>query len=88
MALPDWVDSALQLLQPGAFGAIDPIAGVGGIERARSFLFPGQVRVSGRRHRRRRALTNSDRADIAFIAATISKQAAGTFAAQLAARSR
>lgn len=41
-----------------------------------------------RRRRRRRALTQSDRNDIAFIAATISKAAAGSFAVQLATRSR
>jgi len=41
-----------------------------------------------RRRRRRRALTNSDRDDIAFIAATISKASAGSFAVQLVTRSR
>lgn len=41
-----------------------------------------------KRRRRRRALTQSDRNDIAFIAATISKVAAGSFAVQLATRSR
>lgn len=40
------------------------------------------------RRRRRKALTQGDRNDIAFIAATVSKAAAGTFAAQLASRSR
>jgi len=42
----------------------------------------------GRRRRRRRALTASDRADIAFIAGMISKAAAKDFAVQLAARPR
>ena len=41
-----------------------------------------------RRRRRRRALTQGDRNDIAFIAAIISKAAAGSFAVQLATRSR
>jgi len=41
-----------------------------------------------RRRRRRRALTASDRADIAFIAGMISKAAAKDFAVQLAARPR
>lgn len=41
-----------------------------------------------RRRRRRRALTNSDRDDIAFIAATIGKTSAGSFAVQLVTRSR
>lgn len=40
------------------------------------------------RRRRRRALTQSDRNDIAFIAATISAAVAGKFAIQLATRSR
>lgn len=38
-----------------------------------------------RRRRRRRALTASDRADIAYIASTISKAEAGRFASQLIA---
>jgi len=45
-------------------------------------------RFGHRRRRRRQALTSSDRADIAFIAGTISKKAAGDFAMQLAARRR
>lgn len=44
--------------------------------------------IGGRRRRRRRALTASDRADIAFIAGMISKVAAKDFAVQLAARPR
>jgi len=41
-----------------------------------------------RRRRRRQALTQGDRNAIAFIAATISKAAAGSFAVQLVTRSR
>lgn len=41
-----------------------------------------------RRRRRRRALTASDRADIAFIAGTLDKGAGKAFAVQLAARAR
>ena len=41
-----------------------------------------------KRRRRRRALTASDRSDIAFIAGMISKAAAKDFAVQLAARPR
>lgn len=75
-------------------------AGGGGRARPRSREFVqgglGSLDANGHplihehvhRRRRRRALTNSDRADIAFIAATVSKAAAGTFAAQLAARTR
>ncbi len=56
-------------------------------------LEPGGFSIVGgeavkKRRRRKRALTQSDRNDIAFIAATISKAAAGTFAVQLASRSR
>lgn len=46
------------------------------------------IREGGVRRRRRRALTASDRADIAFIAGMISKAAAKDFAVQLAARPR
>ena len=62
----------------GAAGALDflPFFGDGGDEDKK------------RRRRRRRALTQSDRNDIAFIAATIGKAAAGSFAVQLATRSR
>jgi len=48
----------------------------------------GQWFPRKRRHRRRRALTASDRADIAFVAGMISKAAAKDFAVQLAARPR
>lgn len=55
-------------------------------------FLPGERFVGGdprgRRRRRRRALTASDRADIAFIAGMISKAAAKDFAVQLAARPR
>ncbi len=50
--------------------------------------FGGDDEEKVRRRRRRRALTQSDRNDIAFIAATIGKAAAGSFAVQLATRSR
>lgn len=36
------------------------------------------------RHRRKRALSHSDKADIAFIAATVSKKAAGDLAVMIA----
>jgi len=90
-----WLISALQLLRgiafgtptraaiTGATGAIaSPFASIGGFFG----LGDGDERV--RRRRRRRALTQSDRNDIAFIAATIGKAAAGSFAVQLATRSR
>jgi len=81
------------VLDPFEPTGISVFAGGGGRARPRSREFVAGTldsvgQVIRHRHRRRRALTNSDRADIAFIAATVSKAAAGTFAAQLAARSR
>jgi len=70
-------------LTGGTLGAIG--AGTGALD----FLpFVGDGEEKARRRRRRRALTQSDRNDIAFIAATIGKAAAGSFAVQLATRSR
>jgi len=94
--MPAWLLAALALLRSitigtptralitGATGAIaSPFAGL---------TLPGFGGGDGddrvRRRRRRRALTQSDRNDIAFIAATIGKAAAGSFAVQLATRSR
>jgi len=90
-----WLISALNLLRgvlvgtptraaiTGAGAAIaSPFASIGG------FLGIGDGDDKVRRRRRRRALTQSDRNDIAFIAATIGKAAAGSFAVQLATRSR
>jgi len=61
-------------------GPLDPFE-PGGFD-----IFAGEDKK--KRRRRRRALTQSDRNDIAFIAATISKEKAGAFAVQLATRSR
>lgn len=63
-------------------GGTFPSLGIPGLED----IFGGKK--DGRRRRRRRALTASDRADIAFIAGMISKAAAKDFAVQLAARPR
>ena len=61
----------------------------GGLQLPGFLLGGGEDGMPGRRRRRRRrALTNSDRDDIAFIAATVSKAAAGMFATQLVTRSR
>jgi len=68
---------------PGLPSIIDPFE-PGGI----SLPFQDDPGRGGRRRRRKRALTNSDRDDIAFIAATIGKTAAGSFAVQLVTRSR
>ncbi len=63
-----------------------PQLGMGRVTDAAGRIING--RGSGVRRRRRRALTASDRADIAFIAGMISKSAAKDFAVQLAARPR
>ncbi len=89
-----WLLSALALLRSVTFGTPTRAAitaATGAIALPGGFSFPGfgggdEERV--RRRRRRRALTQSDRNDIAFIAATIGKAAAGSFAVQLATRSR
>jgi len=90
-----WLLSALSLLRSVAFGtrlrtaatvATGAIALPGGIDFP--FIGGGGDEDRVRRRRRRRALTQSDRNDIAFIAATIGKAAAGSFAVQLATRSR
>lgn len=69
--------------------AIDPFE-PGGLKLP-DFLVPRRGKgeeENGKRRRRRRALTQSDRNDIAFIAGIIGKTAAGSFAIQLATRSR
>jgi len=87
--MPAWLVAALALLATflGGGGRV-PEAG-GGIPFLPEFLDPFETRAEKvKRRRRRRALTQSDRNDIAFIAATIGKSAAGSFAVQLATRSR
>jgi len=96
--MPAWLLAAASLLRSTFFGtrvrtAITagsaalalpgaPGPGLGGL------LGLGDEEEVKKRRRRRRALTQSDRNDIAFIAATIGKAAAGSFAVQLATRSR
>jgi len=93
--MPAWLAAALALLRtvtiggPGRALATGAAAAVASPFASLSGIFgggDGEDRV--RRRRRRRALTQSDRNDIAFIAATIGKAAAGSFAVQLATRSR
>ncbi len=91
-----WLIAALNILRTVTVGT--PLralgtGGLGGAAAASSGLagllgFGGDDEEKKRRRRRRRALTQSDRNDIAFIAATIGKAAAGSFAVQLATRSR
>ncbi len=94
--MPAWLLSGLALLRSLAFGT-RVRTGVTAVTGA--LALPGGASIPGilgfgdgddapRRRRRKRALTQSDRNDIAFIAATISKAAAGSFAVQLATRSR
>jgi len=95
--MPAWIASALRLLGAGAaFGVGTELVGAGGgagpllgpVLQAGAGLPGDFIHVGGhpRRRRRRRALTNSDKADIAFIAASISKAAAKDFAMIIAAR--
>lgn len=77
-----------RVLSSGSFPGEDPTQGVFGRvvdQGGRALGFGGD---GHRRRRRRRALTASDRQDIAFIAGMISKAAAKDFAVQLAARPR
>ena len=95
--MPLWIVTALTLLRslgsrlistPAralATGATGGFSLPGGFP---SFFGDGGDPDRPRRRRRRRALTNSDRDDIAFVAATISKTAAASFAVQLVTRSR
>lgn len=82
-----WLLSAFSLLRSLAIGT--PVRAIGtGVGAG---ILGGSILDDDdrpRRRRRRRALTQADRNDIAFIAATISKTAAGSFAVQLATRSR
>lgn len=64
-------------------GALAAGAGVG-----ISQLLDRDGRPMGRRRRRRRALTQGDRQDIAFITATLGKAAADRFASQIVAGNR
>ncbi len=91
-----WLLSALAMLRNLAVGtrvrtAITAATGgsfIGPILPGLPGFLGGDDEDKVKRRRRRRALTQSDRNDIAFIAATIGKAAAGSFAVQLATRSR
>jgi len=93
--MPAWLAAALALLRSVTIGT--PLRALGtGAAGIVASPFAQLTGIFGggdegdrvRRRRRRRALTQSDRNDIAFIAATIGKAAAGSFAVQLATRSR
>lgn len=96
-ALAPWLAAAVATIagfvtgRPGGIpllpSSLDPFER-GGLALPFGIAGIGERAGERRRRRRRRALTNSDRDDIAFIAATISKSAAGSFAVQLVTRSR
>jgi len=90
----DWFSSAISLLGdivdpflPGFAGsenrATSSTTNLSGINRARAAA--GLPPLGGRR-RRRKALTQSDKADIAFISGTLGKPAGRDFAMIVAAR--
>lgn len=99
-----WLLAALRMLGLGAasgagFAVVDQ--SLGGAASSPSILGPGSRLIGHgpmqldrfgheihRRRRRRRALTASDKADIAFIAGTLGKPAGAQFAVGLATRSR
>lgn len=95
--MPIWLTSALVLLR-GVAGAVRRIpraallagagaAGGAGLADPRGGLLPGfgGDEDRPRRRRRRRALTASDRADIAFISGTLGPKAGKDFAVSLVA---
>jgi len=86
-----WLSSALALLRTVAFGGPGRalVTGAVGGEVLENLGVPFFRDGEGpKRRRRRRALTASDRADIAFIASIISKAEAGRFATIIATRAR
>lgn len=87
--MPAWLLAALAMLRSAAVGTPGRalVTGIGGgALLPDGFSFPG---FGGderpKRRRRKRALTASDRADIAFITATLGKPAGANFAAIIAA---
>jgi len=90
--MPAWIIAAIAMLRTLAVGTPGRAAltGVGaGALLPDSIGFPSFGFGGGddrpKRRRRKRALTASDRADIAFITATLGKAAGGNFAAIIAA---
>lgn len=92
--MPVWIVAALTALRGLGPAAARGAAGGGAFLAAQEFLpdlfgggnGAGPMGDKPRRRRRRRALTASDRADIAFITATLGVPAGKAFAIQLAAR--
>lgn len=98
MALPEWVETALEVMRAGGL-AMDigqPLIGLPSLPDVPTFAGAraGTARVHPRVHehqhrrRRRRALTASDRADIAFIAGLLGRPAGKDFAVIIGAKNR
>lgn len=88
--MPAWLIAALAMLGRGVAGtpARAGLSGLAAGSLVPSFGIPGVELFGGdrpKRRRRKRALTASDRADIAFITATLGKTAGANFAAIIAA---
>jgi len=81
---PRVVPFARRAALPAAAGAAGSLALGGGLGIPGVDLFPDGDRI--RRRRRRRALTASDRADIAFIESILGKAAGKSFAMIIATR--
>jgi len=92
--MPAWIAAALRLLAGGAafgigselvapHGGLPDIFGGGGGTQEDWIHVGGHKRI---RRRRRKALTASDRADIAFIEATLGKAAGRSFAMLVVSR--
>jgi len=98
--VPAWILTALRLLGIGAAaGAVSGALGDApgeGIPFLPAIVDPFQAggldlfsrKAGGKRHRRRRALTQGDRDDIAFITGMLGAPAGKQFALTLAGRSR
>jgi len=89
--MPAWMITALKLLGGGAaFGAGEALIGGELARRAPGGFIDAPFDILGddkkRRRRRRKALTASDRADIAFIEATLGKAAGRSFAMLVVSR--
>jgi len=86
--MPAWIAAAMRLLAPivprGRAGAA--ALGVGAGSFLPDFGIFGGDDDKPRRRRRRKALTASDRADIAFIEATLGKAAGRSFAMLVVSR--
>lgn len=84
--MPAWLIAAMALLaRPAVRGAITGV-GVGQLLPDFGIPFLGGDDDKKKRRRRRKALTASDRADIAFIEATLGKAAGRSFAMLVVSR--